>query len=145
MSAFGNNLKRLRRERGITLGIIAERTGISIASLSCYEHGSRNPRDDNAERIAAVLGVNVCEMSEDVKPVSTAPPHCAYPEPPAMPLMMRQEQDGRLLDIIQRQQEHIDQLQRQVEKQTDQLTTKPTNEAAGGAGHGGHARAARAG
>ena len=37
------NIKRIRKDKGITIQELSERTGISISSLSMYENGKRVP------------------------------------------------------------------------------------------------------
>ena len=57
MTALGRELKRLRRERGLTLGELATRSGLSPASLSCYEHSRNRPKTASLAALARALGV----------------------------------------------------------------------------------------
>ena len=62
MSAFGETLARLRRERGMTQAEIASRLGISKSSVSMYECGNREPELDLLEAMADLFGVSVSAM-----------------------------------------------------------------------------------
>ena len=55
---FGRELKRLRRERGLTLGELATRSGLSPASISSYEQGRNRPRAASLAALARALGVS---------------------------------------------------------------------------------------
>ena len=55
---FGSELRRLRRERGLTLGELATRSGRSPASISSYEHGRNRPRAAGLAALARALGVS---------------------------------------------------------------------------------------
>ena len=55
---FGRELKRLRRERGLKLGELATRSGLSAGSLSGYEHGRNRPRAASLAALARALGVS---------------------------------------------------------------------------------------
>ena len=54
---FGRELKRLRRERGLTLEGLATRSGRSSASISSYEHGRKRPRAAGLAALARALNV----------------------------------------------------------------------------------------
>ncbi|MDL4775524.1 MULTISPECIES: XRE family transcriptional regulator [Thermomonosporaceae] len=43
LAGVGERLRRLRRERGVTLAALAESTGISVSTLSRLESGKRRP------------------------------------------------------------------------------------------------------
>ena len=52
---FGQNLKRIRTERGRTQAEIANRAGIPACALSLYEHDKRCPTTKIVERLAQAL------------------------------------------------------------------------------------------
>lgn len=59
------NIKRIRKDKGITIQELSERTGISISSLSMYENGKRVPSIKNIKLIANGLDVDVDEFYKD--------------------------------------------------------------------------------
>lgn len=54
---FGQNVRRVRRERGMTLEALAHDVGLAYTYVGQIERGQRNPTLDVVERIAATLGV----------------------------------------------------------------------------------------
>ena len=63
METVGEKVRRLRKERGMTQGDLAEITGITHkASISKIEHGAWIPGRDVAERLADALGVTPMEL-----------------------------------------------------------------------------------
>ena len=61
-----NKLRLARLQRGIYQRELSERTGIQATYLSLFETGKVRPTVDQANRIAAVLGVEVGELLEEV-------------------------------------------------------------------------------
>ncbi len=59
---FGKRLQNLRREAGITQEQLADKTGLTVESISNMERGLYGPKFENLERIAAVLKVPVKEL-----------------------------------------------------------------------------------
>lgn len=53
---FGQNVRRVRRERGMTLEALAHDVGLAYTYVGQIERGQRNPTLDVVERIAATLG-----------------------------------------------------------------------------------------
>jgi phage repressor protein C with HTH and peptisase S24 domain/DNA-binding XRE family transcriptional regulator len=76
-AAFGREVRRARKSRGLTLDDLAAATGIAKSYLSQIETGyAAPPRDDKVRRIAAALGLDaesllalahVGQMPEDLK------------------------------------------------------------------------------
>lgn len=64
---MGQRLKRLRKDRGLTQEQLAEATGIPLTSLRNYEQDHREPRLDQARRIAVALGVSLDVIAGAVK------------------------------------------------------------------------------
>ena len=60
------NIKKIRKEKDISIQELSERTGISISSLSMYENGKRVPSIRNIKLIANGLDVDVNEFYNDV-------------------------------------------------------------------------------
>jgi transcriptional regulator with XRE-family HTH domain len=61
----GRNVARLRREKGLTQEVVAERSGLSQQYLSGLERGLRNPTIISLYEIAQALGVSHVDL---VKP-----------------------------------------------------------------------------
>ena len=57
--AFGEYLKSLLEEKGMTQAELARRTGITEASVSRYISGQRSPRITQAYRMAWAIGVDM--------------------------------------------------------------------------------------
>lgn len=58
-TVVAENIARFRRERGLSLGDLAARSGLSKQTLSLAERASSNPTVATLEAIAAGLGVTV--------------------------------------------------------------------------------------
>ena len=56
-SLVGGNVARLRRQRGLTQEVVAERSGHSQQYISDLERGLRNPTVITLFELAQVLGV----------------------------------------------------------------------------------------
>lgn len=54
---FGENVRRMRLERGMTIEVLADEVGLAYTYVGQIERGSRNPTLDVVERIAGVLKV----------------------------------------------------------------------------------------
>lgn len=59
---IGWNLRRLRKERGITQEDFATDSGFDRGYISGVERGVRNPSVQVLERISEALGVDVAEL-----------------------------------------------------------------------------------
>ena len=57
-----NNIKALRKARGMTASELAKRTGIHPMVLSRYETGKRMPKADTAAKIAKELGCTIEDL-----------------------------------------------------------------------------------
>lgn len=57
--AFGEHLKSLLEEKGMTQAEFARRTGLTEASVSRYIKGGRTPRILQAYRMALVIGIDM--------------------------------------------------------------------------------------
>ncbi len=54
----GENIRRIRKERGLTQKQLGELVGASEAYIRAYESGRRNPKPSSLEKIANALAVN---------------------------------------------------------------------------------------
>lgn len=78
MSTFGENLRRLRKERKLSMDALAEKAGTSKQVLSRYENGERVPKISMVQKLADALGVSISELSEetlDIKARIKVPPY----------------------------------------------------------------------
>ena len=61
-TAFGQRIRRLRSERGVTQEEVAHRAGVHVTYLSGIERGVRNPSLRNIRAIAAALDVPMSDL-----------------------------------------------------------------------------------
>ena len=54
---IGNNIKRIRTQKGMTQKQLGDLLGISVQTVSAYESGRRRPKMESIERFAGALGV----------------------------------------------------------------------------------------
>jgi transcriptional regulator with XRE-family HTH domain len=66
--ALGRQLRHLRRAAAMTLGDLAERTGMSSSALSLIENGKREPKLSVLTALAAVFGVPVAALLAPAPP-----------------------------------------------------------------------------
>lgn len=59
---FPTNLRRIRKERGLSQTTLAEMVGVSQTSISYYEKSVEYPTIDRVYDLARALGVNVEEL-----------------------------------------------------------------------------------
>jgi transcriptional regulator with XRE-family HTH domain len=59
---LGERVRGLRRERGLTLDLLAERSGVSRAMISKLERGEKNPTLVVAAKVAGGLGVSLSRL-----------------------------------------------------------------------------------
>ena len=55
----GENIRRIRKDRGLTLKELGDMVGVSEAYIRAYESGRRNPKQQSLEALAKALHVNV--------------------------------------------------------------------------------------
>jgi transcriptional regulator with XRE-family HTH domain len=58
----GQNLKKIRTEKGISQGDICRALDMDRAYISALENGKRNPTVATLEKIAKVLGISVDQL-----------------------------------------------------------------------------------
>lgn len=73
---LGEELRRLRRYRQLTLSVVGMQTGLSVSFLSDVERGRTKPSLDTLQKLADCYGVamndilkNVESEQEDTKPI----------------------------------------------------------------------------
>lgn len=59
---FGENVRRARLERQMTLEALATEAGLAYCYMGGIERGQKNPTLDVVERIAAVLGAEAISL-----------------------------------------------------------------------------------
>jgi transcriptional regulator with XRE-family HTH domain len=59
---LGERVRALRRERGWSLEVLAQRSGVSRAMISKLERGEKNPTLVVAAKVAEGLGMNLSEL-----------------------------------------------------------------------------------
>ena len=62
LATFGQQLRHLRRARGLTLTELGERVGRAPSVLSLLENGRREPKLSLIEQLATVLSVPTAEL-----------------------------------------------------------------------------------
>lgn len=62
---IGENLKRIRKIKGLTQDNLSELTKISITSIQRYESGKRQPTIESIDKFAEALGVSVFELLDN--------------------------------------------------------------------------------
>lgn len=65
---FGDKIKKLRVEKGITQEVLADKAGISVDFLSLIERGRNAPSFENLEKLAEAFGVPVKDLFDFPKP-----------------------------------------------------------------------------
>ncbi len=58
----GDKVKRLRDERALTQGELAEKAGLTVAALSRIERNNAEPRPTTRRKLAEALGVDPSEL-----------------------------------------------------------------------------------
>lgn len=60
--SFADNLRRRRKELGLSQEQLGARADIQMADISRYESGSRDPRVTTIARLAQALDVSISEL-----------------------------------------------------------------------------------
>ncbi len=61
---IGENIKRIRKEKGLTQKQLADKLKCATGTIQQYELGKRQPRIEQLKRIATALDVDVWELIE---------------------------------------------------------------------------------
>jgi transcriptional regulator with XRE-family HTH domain len=70
-SAFRINLRRICAKKGITQGVLAERTGLARITINRFLQGKTQPQLDEAQEIAEAIGVSLNRLLDE--PPAPAP------------------------------------------------------------------------
>nr|WP_256451815.1 cupin domain-containing protein [Leucobacter rhizosphaerae] len=62
---LGDQLRRLRRDAGMTLRELAEKSGLSVGMLSQIENGSADPSLGSLRKLAAVFDADISSLFSD--------------------------------------------------------------------------------
>ena len=62
MNVFGNNLRRIRKEKGLTLKQLAEKLGIKHQSVEKWEKGLTSPKGKTLNMLLEVLNVTANDL-----------------------------------------------------------------------------------
>jgi transcriptional regulator with XRE-family HTH domain len=65
---LGERVLALRRQRGLMLRHVSERTGVSVAMLSMIERGRSNPSIGTLHALADAFGVRMSELLHSIEP-----------------------------------------------------------------------------
>ena len=58
----GRRIRELREQRGLSLRLLAERSGLSLNAISLIERGQSSPTVSTLHRLAAALGVRIVDF-----------------------------------------------------------------------------------
>lgn len=67
LQVFGKNIRRIRRDLGLSQEELAERCGIHRTYIGGVERGERNVAFLNILRIARALQVSPCQLFEEME------------------------------------------------------------------------------
>lgn len=59
---IGHKISLIRKKKGITQAELAEKLGVSVQMISEWERGYRNPKLENAKKLATALGVSIHDL-----------------------------------------------------------------------------------
>lgn len=59
---LGTNVKRIRKERGLTQEALADEVELAVTYVGQIERGERNPTLDVVERFARALGAKALDL-----------------------------------------------------------------------------------
>lgn len=62
----GENIKRIRKEKGLTQKKLGELCGINEVQIRQYESGKANPKIETIDKIASALEVPIIKIKEDI-------------------------------------------------------------------------------
>jgi transcriptional regulator with XRE-family HTH domain len=64
LERFGNRVRELRKERGISQEAFADKCGLNRTYISGIERGKRNVALCNVDAIARAFGISISELPE---------------------------------------------------------------------------------
>lgn len=72
---LGKAIQEIRERKGLKQATLAKQVGVDRSSICNYEAGGNYPSIPVLERLANVLGVNVCELIAKAEGVALEPRH----------------------------------------------------------------------
>ena len=99
--AFGDNIRKLREEKGFTQQQLADRLYVSRQTVCRWENGSRQPDLDMAEKVAEVFQVSLDELITKKEQQGCTFDHMDLQTGTFTERKRLQEQQKRILDVIQ--------------------------------------------
>lgn len=72
VEGLATRLKQLRQDRGWSLQVLAERSGVSVGMLSEIERGTKNPTVRLAYQVAQALGCSISTLVDAGAPLDAA-------------------------------------------------------------------------
>lgn len=67
MPLIGDRIRSYRKEKGLTLAEVAEKTNLSIGYLSNLERGTSSPTLENIQKICEILNISLMKLLEEDK------------------------------------------------------------------------------
>lgn len=64
MMLFGDQLRTLRKEKGLSQIDLAQKAGVAVNSVRLYEQNKRFPKIDALKKLAAALGEDVYSIAD---------------------------------------------------------------------------------
>lgn len=71
---IGDNIKRIRKEKGLTQKKLAELLKVTPQNLAQYENGRRLPKRETINKIANALEVDSVDLTDDTNEVNIVEP-----------------------------------------------------------------------
>lgn len=68
---LGQQIRQVRKTRGLTLQQVARKVGLTPGAISLIEHGRSNPSVGTLKRIADALGITVGSLFDSAPPVDS--------------------------------------------------------------------------
>ena len=59
---IGENIKNIRKEKGLTQAELGEKLSVSQQMIGQYENGKNSPQMDTLKKIATALEVNIVDL-----------------------------------------------------------------------------------
>lgn len=99
--AFGDNIRKLREEKGFTQQQLADRLYVSRQTICRWENGSRQPDLDMAEKVAEIFRVSLDELISEKEQQGCMFDNTDLQTERFTERKRLREQQKRILDIIQ--------------------------------------------
>lgn len=62
---IGDNIKRIRQLKSVSVADLASRMGINAESIYAWQRGDYNPNEENLQSLAGILGVQVKDFYDE--------------------------------------------------------------------------------